>query len=317
MADRIKFGYMNYDEIADRLIQGKLNVYDSVYTKDTHELIFITPHENDYIRIKSRIDVYNSIVQAEAQLNLKSDTHLGQIVGIYGSDGWIHAYNVNYADNKFIVRPVGIEEYRQLQGKPSINNVELVGNKTSEDLGINIPTKYSDLYDDIGYVTFEHLVENYYSKSETYSKNETNILLESKADVGSVPSVISDLQDVNISNISAGQILKWDGITNKFINSDESNSIVIKTKAEWEQVPQMRSVKGTWYIYSDWRQEEDPQTHEVINIPRAKLGDEYGTYVVDLPFVTSSITDADIQKWNNKVSVMVDENTHRLIFIEG
>ena len=82
MADRIKFVYMNYDEIADRLIQGKLNVYDSVYTKDTYELIFITPHENDYIRIKSRIDVYNSVVQAEAQLNLKSDTHLGQIVGI-------------------------------------------------------------------------------------------------------------------------------------------------------------------------------------------------------------------------------------------
>ncbi len=43
--------------------------------------------------------------------------------------------------------------YNDLPDKPKINNVELSGNKTTQDLGITIPTKVSDLTNDSGFIT--------------------------------------------------------------------------------------------------------------------------------------------------------------------
>lgn len=43
--------------------------------------------------------------------------------------------------------------YNDFDHKPQINGVELIGNKTTEDLGIDIPTKTSDLENDSGFIT--------------------------------------------------------------------------------------------------------------------------------------------------------------------
>ena len=43
--------------------------------------------------------------------------------------------------------------YNDFDHKPQINGVELIGNKTSEDLGIDIPTKTSELENDSGFIT--------------------------------------------------------------------------------------------------------------------------------------------------------------------
>ena len=48
----------------------------------------------------------------------------------------------------------GTSDYLDLDNKPSINNVTLSGNKTTSDLGINIPTKTSDLQNDSGFGTY-------------------------------------------------------------------------------------------------------------------------------------------------------------------
>ena len=47
----------------------------------------------------------------------------------------------------------GTNDYTELVNKPSINSVELNGNKTLEDLGIIIPTATSDLTNDSGFIT--------------------------------------------------------------------------------------------------------------------------------------------------------------------
>ena len=49
--------------------------------------------------------------------------------------------------------PMESNNYNDLINKPSINGHELLGDKTAAELGINIPTKTSDLTNDSGFVT--------------------------------------------------------------------------------------------------------------------------------------------------------------------
>lgn len=49
----------------------------------------------------------------------------------------------------------GSTNYEELTNKPQINNIELIGNKTFEELGI--PTKISQLQNDSGFITEEDL----------------------------------------------------------------------------------------------------------------------------------------------------------------
>ena len=60
----------------------------------------------------------------------------------------------------------GTSNYNDLENKPQINNITLAGNKTLEDLGIDIPTKISDLINDNDTVTdsnYVHTDSNYTS----------------------------------------------------------------------------------------------------------------------------------------------------------
>lgn len=64
------------------------------------------------------------------------------------SQGWLE-------DNSPLSQ--GSMNYEDLTNKPSINGVQLSGNKTTEDLNIHIPTKVSDLDNDSGYLTESNL----------------------------------------------------------------------------------------------------------------------------------------------------------------
>lgn len=63
----------------------------------------------------------------------------------------------------------GTTDYALLENKPKINGVELLGNKSLTDLGINIPTKTSDLNNDSGFID-DTALENYYTKTEVDDK---------------------------------------------------------------------------------------------------------------------------------------------------
>ena len=103
----------------------------------------------------------------------------------------------------------GTSNYDALENKPQINGVELVGDKSLDDLGIDIPTKTSELDNDSGFVTSEDIPtktseldndsgfitgDNYYDKSEidtalsgkadksdTYTKSQVDTALSAKA----------------------------------------------------------------------------------------------------------------------------------------
>lgn len=74
----------------------------------------------------------------------------------------------------------GTSNYNDLTNKPSINNVTLSGNKSTADLGINIPTKTSQLTNDsnfVGDASYVHTDNNYTSteKAKLASLNNVSI----------------------------------------------------------------------------------------------------------------------------------------------
>lgn len=76
-------------------------------------------------------------------------------------------------------------------------------------------------------------------------------------------------------------------------NNTCGNCIVYHTMAEWARIPDFLSSKGKLYIYSDYR------TENGVDIPRIKIGDGIHS-LSEIPFATMSITDDDMEYWDNK-----------------
>ena len=74
-------------------------------------------------------------------------------------------------------------------------------------------------------------------------------------------------------------------------------AVLSRTVIGWNSEPHLMSVKNVLYIYTDYRQIEDPDTHEIINIPAVKIGDGEN-YLINLPFTTIAITPEDVERWD-------------------
>ena len=75
----------------------------------------------------------------------------------------------------------------------------------------DIPTALSQLDNDDNYV-----------QDADYVHTDNNFTDEDKAAIGGIPENITDLSDVEVSNIQNGQVLKWDATQEKFVNANES-----------------------------------------------------------------------------------------------
>lgn len=131
MADKIKFGYMNYNDIQDHIDEESLNAYDVVFTKDSHEAIVITP-ELTLMALQGKIEFYTSISNAETSLNNRPDTYIGKIVAVT-VDGQVKGYITSFENGRYVINPIGIDNYNDLLNKPSINGIPLVGNYNETD----------------------------------------------------------------------------------------------------------------------------------------------------------------------------------------
>ena len=87
-----------------------------------------------------------------------------------------------------------------------------------------------------------------------------------------------------------------------------SKEIFSNTTAGWNSQPQLVSLKDALYVYTDYSNDGG------VDIPAFKVGDGT-TYVVDLPFsYTGSVTQEQIEFWNNKVTAFIDpSNPSRLV----
>ena len=83
---------------------------------------------------------------------------------------------------------------------------------------------------------------------------------------------------------------------------------VSHTVKEWAELPDEVSKKNVWYVYSDYRTDND------VSVPRFKFGDGV-TLISKLPFVTAAITDNDMEFWDNKEEVA--NNIGEEVYLDG
>ena len=94
--NRSRYGYLNLTDIQDRIDSGKLDAYDLIYTKDTHECYILT-EDLEQVPIKSRVYQFPTEEEALLYLNAATDTYEGQLVAIKKKNRY-KAYIVNKDD---------------------------------------------------------------------------------------------------------------------------------------------------------------------------------------------------------------------------
>ena len=173
----------------------------------------------------------------------------------------------------------GTNDYTELINKPSINSVELTGNKTLEDLGINIPTELSELTNDVGFITS--------SDVPTKTSDLTN-------DSGYITT--ADVSAVGLSG-------DYDDLTNKptipTLTSQLTNDSGFITNAS---VPTMTSqlFNDSGYITSaDIPTDVSAFNNDAGYITSADIPTDVSAFTNDAGYITSSDIPTDVSAFTN------------------
>lgn len=177
MEGTIKIGVYGYDADTDILVQSTspVNKYitSGTYTGDADNTQPLTPTDKQQIESAIQQNTDDIIVLQ----NNKQDVLIsGENIKTINNESILGSGNIEIGGGGG-----GTSDYTNLTNKPKINNVELNGNKTSSDLGIQPAGNYaleSEIPDVSNFVTntVDNLV-NYYKKSETFTKQEVNNLI--------------------------------------------------------------------------------------------------------------------------------------------
>lgn len=161
MNTRAKWAYISYDSIQTKINEGVLDSYDIIYTSDTHENLVISPDLN-IIPIKSKVYVFNSVEEANIQLNQNTDTYIGQLVSIITDDvckGYI--VNKNESGNYYVNAITADDiDYNTLGNRPIKNMIGTL------DEPIIITTLPSGIYKIKGQYKISDLEETVYLSSD-------------------------------------------------------------------------------------------------------------------------------------------------------
>ena len=151
MNTRAKWAYLSYDSIQQKVDEGVLDSYDVIYTKDTHENLIVTP-DLQLWSVKSKVYVFNSVDEANTQLNLNTDTYVGQIVSILNDDK-CKGYIVNKGINDvYFVDALTVDDI----------DYNTIGNRPIENLvgTLDIPILIDSLSDGIYKIKGQYKISN-------------------------------------------------------------------------------------------------------------------------------------------------------------
>lgn len=165
----------------------------------------------------------------------------------------------------------GGSDYPELTNKPKINNVELNGNKTSSDLGLQpagnyalkseiptVPTKVSAFTNDAGYLTSHQDLTNYVTNTDYATYNEGGVVKISvgdhglNMDNGTLKGVVKTLAQYNDMS-SKGVISKGtleNVITGKNLaTKNDIPNIVTLTQSEYDALVSSGTVDSNTYYF--------------------------------------------------------------------
>lgn len=167
----------NQCEIPSEVLnQGTFEIHVYAYEVDGEELVirYSPTYDTAYVRAGSYVEnatntepltptdkeqIEQNIVNLQNDLLTKQDTLIsGTNIKTINNESILGEGNIDIQGGG------GSSNYNDLSNKPKINNVELVGNKTTSDLGINIPDVSDFITKDVDDLT------NYYTKVEVDTK---------------------------------------------------------------------------------------------------------------------------------------------------
>lgn len=131
-SNRVKYAYVNYGDIQERIDSGEIDQYDIVLTKDTHEQ-YLIKEDLTPLRITSKVYCFNSVENAKETLNASTDTYEGQIIAIVDNElGVFHGYIVNKSNDEYTVTSLADSgnqiDYNALAHRPVINKTGTLAN---------------------------------------------------------------------------------------------------------------------------------------------------------------------------------------------
>ena len=208
MEGRAKYGYMSSASIPLKIQSGEIDAYDIVYTTDTHENYVISPDLEPWA-VRSRIYVFDSVENANTQLNANADTYVGQIVSIVVDDkckGYIVNKDAlgNYYVDKLTIDDI---DYNTLGNRPIVN---LVG---TLDETIVVDELNSGIYSIKGQYKISNLIETIY-----LSASSVIAIVEKDGDITHIKHITTD--QITDFFISDNSVTSHEYITDQYLKDN-------------------------------------------------------------------------------------------------
>ena len=208
MNTRAKWAYLSYDSMIAKIQSGELDAYDVCYCHTTKENYVISPELEPWA-VRSKIYVFNSVEEANTQLNINTDTYVGQIVSVIVEDkckGYIVNKDAlgNYYVDKMTIDDI---DYNTLGNRPIVN---LIGDL---DDPIIIDKLDTGIYNVKGQYKISNLIETIY-----LSASSVLIIVEKDRSVTHIKHITTDkIADFFISDNS---VTSHEYITDQYLKDN-------------------------------------------------------------------------------------------------
>ena len=206
---RTKFVYLSYDDITASIGNGVLDGYDMCITKDTHEFYIIKDDLTPFA-IKSKVYIFDSVEEANTQLNANTSTYIGQFVAIL-CNGTYRGYIVNSVDSQFNVTPLWENpeqiDYNTLGNRPIVNLTVTL------DDPIVVSELYNGIYNIKGQYKISNLIETIY-----LSASSVIVMVEKDGGVTHIKHITTD--QITDFFISDNSVTSHEYITDQYLKAN-------------------------------------------------------------------------------------------------
>ena len=189
----------------------------------------------------------------------------------------------------------GTNNYNDLVNKPSINGVTLAGNKSLTDLGINIPTKVSQLQNDSHYVQ-QSAIPTKTSQLQNDSGFAYTANLATVALTGSYNN-LSDKPTIPAAQVNSD----WNSNSGVSQILNKPNLAAVATSGDYDDLTNKPTIPAA-QVNSDWN--SNSGVSEILNKPTIPTNSDFSLSGLSDTTITTPLNNQiltyDGGKWKNK-----------------